>query len=84
MIVTQKPDLILFFNFKYSSEPSKLAHEMLVWKMKKVYLTHCDETYLILESTGAESPDAGEHEVYLVPLLGTVWGHIVGGKERLQ
>lgn len=44
---------------------------------------HRKQTYLILESAGAESPDAGEHKVNLIPLLGAVRRHVVGGEERL-
>lgn len=50
---------------------------------EKVYSIHRKQTYLILESAGAESPDAGKHKVNLVPLLGAVRRHIVGGEERL-
>jgi len=40
--------------------------------------------YLVLEEAAAERPDAGEDEVQFVPLLGTVRGCVLRGKQTLQ
>nr|CAD7257237.1 unnamed protein product [Timema shepardi] len=41
-------------------------------------------TDLILEHGGSKSPDAGEREVYLVPLLGAVGRYVVRGEQAVQ
>jgi len=40
--------------------------------------------YLVLEEAAAERPDAGEDEVQLVPLLGTVWRRVFRREQTFQ
>ena len=41
-------------------------------------------TDLVLEEAAAERPDAAEHEVELVPLLGAVGRGVYGGEDTLE